>query len=243
MAAIRDAFFSTPLSKFIVFGVYTLLCLIYMTCGINHSTKLLKMVLKCSPILFLIAFFIYTVSSLHIGPVQAVGEIGNLERVIFALIFSCLGDCYLVFDSFFIHGLLSFSCAHLIYISLFGGRMLVFIMPTLYSELITAAAVGLVSLLVYFYILARLGRVLVVPAAMYCVLISVMLWCALVTLQQDPQLSTLQGAIGAGLFYTSDLLLSLNRWGKGPIPYGNYLIIATYYAAQVFIFLSVINKF
>lgn len=241
MAAIRDAFFPTSSSEFIVLGIYALLCLIYVIFGMNCTRKWLKMLLKCSPVLFLIAFFFYTVTSLNLGPMQTVGDVKNLERIIFGLIFSCLGDCYLVFDSFFILGLLSFTFAQLIYISIFGGGMLLFEMPA-ESELITAAAVGLVSLLVYFSIFPKLNYVLVVAAALYCLLISIMLWCALVTMQHNTKLSTSQGAIGAGFFYVSDLVLSITRW-RLQIPFGSYIIICTYYAAQIFIFLSVINDF
>ena len=164
-----------------------------------------------------------------------------MVRLFFGLAFSCLGDCYLVFDSFFIHGLLAFACAHLIYIYVFNGAVLLFAIPG-QSELTTAVAIGLVSLLVYFYVLPKLGCVLVVPAAMYCVLISLMLWCALVTLQYDPRPSTLQGALGACLFYTSDLILTLNRW-RLQIPFGPHVIMITYYAAQFLIFFSIINTF
>lgn len=241
MTAIRDAFFPTPYSEYMFLGVYIVLCFTYMIFGINFTTGLSKMLLKSSPVLFLISYFFYTILSNPAGPGESVDGIDNLERLIFGLIFSCLGDCYLVFDSFFIHGLLSFACAQLIYISMFNGHLLLFIIPA-QSELVTAAAVGLVSLLVFFSILPRLSYALVIPAAMYCLLISVMLWCAVVTMQQDTKLPTLQSAIGACLFYMSDLLLSLNRW-RLQIPHGHYLIIATYYAAQILIFFSVINNF
>lgn len=199
------------------------------------------MILKSLPVLFLIGFFFYVVVSLPIGPVSPVGNVHNLERLVFGLVFSCLGDCYLVFDSFFVHGLLSFACAQLIYISLFNGGQLLFSTPS-QSEFTVAIAIGLVSLLIYLYILPKLGYVLVVPAAVYCVLISVMLWCAMVTMQQDGNSSTCQGALGACLFYTSDIILTVNRW-RLQIPYGSYLVIGTYYAAQILIFLSVINSF
>lgn len=241
MGAIKNAFFPTSYSMYMFLGMYSLLCLIYMTCGIKLSTKLGKMVLKIAPILFLILYFIWTATAIHIGPMQTVGDTENLERIIFGLVFSLLGDCYLVFDSFFIHGLLSFACAQLVYVVLFGGRILLHTMPC-QSELVAAAAVGLVSLWVYCYIFPKLSRVLVAAAALYCLLISLMLWCALVMLMQQAELSTLLGAIGAAFFYTSDLLLAVDRWGS-TIPFGPYLVIATYYAAQVCIFLSVIAKF
>lgn len=241
MAAIRDAFLPTPYSGFMLVSVYVLLCLLYIVFGKKLATGLPKMILKSLPILFLIAFFIKTVTSLPIGPVQGVGDVEHLERLIFGLGFSCLGDCYLVFDSFFVHGLLSFACAQVVYIGLFNGGLLLFNIPT-QSELLVAVAIGLVSVLVYLYILPKLSCVLVVPAAIYCMLLSCMLWCSIVSMQQNATLSTLQGAIGSCLFYSSDLVLSLDRWGMKSF-YGPYVIIVTYYSAQILIFFSVINSF
>ena len=241
MGAIRNEFFPTPYSKYTVIGLYITLCLIYMAFGIRFSTKLLKMMLKCSPILFLIIFFIYIGTSINIGPV-GIGNVKDLERILFGLIFSALGDCFLVFDQLlFIHGLLAFSCTHIVYITLFGGKDLLLTVPT-QSELVIAAAIGLVSILVCSYVLPKLRKMLIVPAAMYSILISFMLWCALVTLQHDPRLSTLQCAIGACLFYMSDILLSVKLSGT-EIPCGDYLVIMTYYAAQILIFLSVLENF
>lgn len=241
MGVVRDAFFPTPNFEYMILGTYAVLCLTYMVIGMNFTSGFLRMLLKCFPILYLVGFFFYVVTSLPLGPVTPVGNIGNLERIAFGLMFSCLGDAYLVFDSFFIHGLISFACAHLIYIGYFGGGILLFVIPS-YPELVIAAAVGLISLLVYCYIFSELSYVLVVPAALYCLLISLMLWCAIVTMQQNVQLSTVHGALGACLFYMSDLLLSINRW-KHQIPLGPHLVIGLYYSAQILIFLSVINTF
>ncbi len=243
MGAIRDEFFPTPNFEYMIVGTYILLCLMYMTIGINFTTGCLKMLLKCAPILFLITFFLYTTTSLHIGPLHPVGNVDNLERIVFGLMFSCLGDAYLVYDSF-IHGIISFACAHLIYIGYFGGEVHLFIPPS-YDELVIAAAVGLVSLLIYLYILPKLDYVLVIPAAVYCLVISLMLWCAIVTMRQNTELSTMQGAIGACLFYMSDLLLAVNRWNRWnhQIPFGPYLVISSYYLAQLLIFLSTLNTF
>ena len=243
MGAIRDEFFPTPNSEYALIVIYIVLCLIYMAIGMN-TMGFFKMLLKCSPVVFLIAFFIYIVTSLGVNPSRGVVNVENLERVIFGLMFSCLGDAYLVYDSFFIHGLLAFACAHLIYIGIFGGALLLFITPS-YNELVIAAAVTLVSTFTYLYVLPELRKqsvILVVAAAVYCLLISLMLWCALVTMHQDTKLSTVQGAVGAGFFYISDLLLSVNRWGL-KIPLGPHLVIGSYYFAQILIFFSVLNEF
>lgn len=242
MAIIRDTFFPTPSFEYTFIGIYSLLCISYMTFGINSSSKLIKVTLKCLPLLFLILFFLYTVTSIHFGPMQGVGDPSNLERLLFGLLFSCLGDFYLVFDMFFMLGILAFASTQMIHIGLFNGAALLFYMPDDTSQLVTAAAIVLVSSLVYFCILPNLSRVLIIPAAIYCILISIAAWCAIVTMQLNPKLSTQQGALGACLFYTSDLLLSVNRW-RIKLPYGPVLVIGTYYAAQILIFFSVINGF
>ena len=239
MAIIKDDFFPTPYHEYAVLGIYVALCSIYMVFGIHSSSKILKMLLKCAPVLFLITFFIHAASKVELDPMQGVEDAANLERIIFGLIFSCVGDCYLVFDSLFILGILAFTATQLIYIGLFGGGILLFSMPN-QNELIIAAAIALVSTLVFLSILPKLNCVLILPVAIYCSIISIMLWCAIVTMQQSIELSTSQGAVGACLFYTSDLLLGVNRW-KLQIPCGSYLIMFTYYAAQILIFLSVIN--
>lgn len=239
MGIIRDAFFPSPNFQYKIIGVYMMLCLIYMVIGMRLSNSLLKLILKCFPVLFLIIFFFCSVSSLHVGPIQ---QVDNLERIVFGLMFSCLGDAYIVFDSLFLHGLISFTFAHFIYIAYFGENVILSL-PLSYNELVVAAAVGLVSLLVYFYVLPKLGYVLVVPAAIYCFVISLMLWYALMsTMKEDTEMSQMQGAFGACSFYMSDLLLAINRW-RLKIPLGPQLIIGSYYLAQLLIFLSVINSF
>ncbi len=237
MGIIRDTFFPTVNTEYIFFGVYFGLCLAYMTFGIQLNKKLVKATLKCAPVAFLVVFFFSTVLRMDFGPAN---DKVNLERVLFGLLFSLLGDFYLVFDSFFMLGILAFASAHILYARLFDGGNILF---TAYyqNELVSAVAVALVTILIYLYILPKLSWVLVLPAAIYSFLISVMLWCAITTMLRDPRPATQQGALGACLFYTSDLILSVNRW-RIKLPYGSHIVIGTYYCAQILIFLSVINN-
>lgn len=66
-------------------------------------------------------------------------------------------------------------------------------------------------------------------ASIYAIIISIMLWCAL--LQKD----TLY-AIGAILFVISDLVLGWNRFVLS-VPYSTYLIMIPYYASQLLFFI------
>lgn len=247
MGVIYESFFPNRQQEYMLIASFAVLCLVYVLFGLRSSSKLLKVILKCAPIVLLLTFIIYITSTkLSLGPIQGRGNSVDLERVIFGLIFSVLGDFYLVFDIFFLLGIISFAAAQLMYINVFGGWTLYIAFSTyseiVTAEIVTAVAVALVSALVYFYILQKLSWVLVVPAALYCVLLSVMLWCALVTFQRKPSTSAMVGAVGACLFYTSDLLLAVGRW-RLDIPYSSYVIIITYYAAQLLIPLHVINKF
>lgn len=65
-------------------------------------------------------------------------------------------------------------------------------------------------------------------ATIYAIIISIMLWCAL--LQKDSAY-----AVGAILFVISDLVLAWNRF-VSPVPYSSYMIMIPYYASQLLFF-------
>ena len=245
MSEVYASFFPTRQQEYMLISSYTILCLMYVLLGIRSSSKLLQMILKGAPLFLLLTFIIFVTgaSKLNFGPIQGKeNPVYYLGHVIFGLIFSFLGDLYLVFDSLFLLGVISFTATQLAYIKIFGGWSLLLSSSTIQSEnIITAVAITLVSALVFFSILPKLSWVLVIPAVLYCMVISLMLWSALVTLQHESSLSAKLGAIGACLFYTSDLLLALSRWRLN-IPYGQHLIIITYYVAQLLIPLHVIYR-
>ena len=67
-----------------------------------------------------------------------------------------------------------------------------------------------------------------------------MLWSALVQAQQNLNDLPILGTVEAVLFYTSDLLLTVNKWRKS-VPFAPVLIMTTYYSAQLFITGSVLG--
>ena len=215
-------------------GIYILLSLIYLLIGLRIENKLFKSMLKCAPAIFLLSFTVSLMANNRLGPLETSS---NLDRVTWGLLFSALGDFYLVFDNLFLLGVGSFAIAQAIYIFLFEGAVLL-AHPFGQVEIISAIAVGLVSALIYLYLLPKLTPVLAIALLVYCVLISTMLWSAVVRAQLTPNASTLSAAVGACLFYTSDLLLGLKQW-RLTIPFGDFLVMSTYYAAQMFIARSV----
>ena len=222
-------------------GVYVAFCLVYIFVGMKIQFKLIRGLLKCAPIILLIYTCVSILQRFGRGPVGHVELTRHFERLLFGLIFSCIGDFYLVFEGFFIHGIASFAIAQLIYVSLFHGHKLILLSPS-YNELLVGIAVAVVSLSVYSYLLPKLNRILAISLGGYCILISLMLWSSLVQILHSHDGGTFMGVIGAAMFYTSDLLLGVNRW-RIKILFGSELVIVTYYVAQLLIFWSQIVLF
>ena len=219
--------------------IYIGLSVIYLLFGINSNSNLLKLVLKCAPISTLLALSgltAYRVLSDY-GPMAQGPMIESLDKLFWGLLFSIFGDMYLVFNGLFLLGIVSFAVAQATYIYLFDGALLLTI-PLEQQQIVTAVAIGLVSVLIYSYIFPKLSWVLSVAALVYCILISVMLWCAFVRAQLTPSKPNVAAAIGACLFYMSDLVLALKKW-RIKIPSMSILVMVTYYGAQLFISRSV----
>ena len=202
----------------------------------------MKAVMKCAPIVFLIAVVAaqmrqgYTPAT---ADAQAPGLRQKQSRLFWGLVFSCIGDAYLVFPEFFLFGVVAFSIAQAIYVSLFGGGLELFFAAES-NEVMSGLAIASVTTLAVICILPKLKRVMVIPCMVYACLISLMLWSAVVQLQKKPSDENVVGAVGACMFFTSDLLLTVNRW-RLQIPYAQVLIMLTYYTGQLFIVGSVLG--
>lgn len=149
------------------------------------------------------------------------------DRVLLAsaLAFSALGDVLLALgDRFFLHGLLAFLVAHLIYINLFRNN---------WSKPVTMSVPALVALLGLLF-WSIFVTVLIIPklemmgpaVAFYIGAVTGMAACALLVNRPTRLI-----AAGAVLFVISDSILGLNRF-RSPIPLGSYWIWSTYVAAQ-----------
>ena len=221
-------------------GLYTVLCKLYLFLGMRSERTMLKLALKCTPIIFLLGVVLSSIVA-SIAPVTsaAPGSSQKISRLFWGLLFSCIGDAYLVLPSYFLYGIVAFTIAQTIYISLFGGH-LAMVFEVNSAEIMSGLAITFITTVVFLYILPKLKHILVLPVTVYCALISLMLWSAIVQLQRRATDLTFAGAVGAGLFYTSDVLLALNRW-KIQFPFAQVLIMVTYYSAQLFIASSVIR--
>jgi uncharacterized membrane protein YhhN len=162
-----------------------------------------------------------------VGP--SAGDAAGRRWLLAALAGSLAGDVALMFEGFFIPGLVAFLLAHLAYIRLFGRGV-----PWFADRRALAATLGVGGAMYAFLWTGGLPAALRLPVAAYVVVI------ALMAAQAIGRARTLGGspawtvAAGAALFMVSDSLLAINRF-VSPLPLAQLGVLSTYYAAQCLI--------
>ncbi len=152
--------------------------------------------------------------------------------ILAGLIFSLVGDLFLLFPhKFFIQGLAAFLIAHILYISAFIQRG-IFVSPSI------AILIGIISLGMVGFLWRSLDKALQIPVLVYLCVISGMAILAISLWVAQPSPLTLYAAGGALLFVISDSALACKQF-KSKFRYDQGLIMATYFAAQWLIALSV----
>ncbi len=157
---------------------------------------------------------------------------GYQALVCAGLLFSLAGDVFLMLPrDRFVAGLASCLVAHLFYVAAFAPRPV-----TLAAPLVLAALVvyGMVLLRALW---PRLGE-LRVPVAVYAAALLVMAWQAAERWAVLHTTPALLAALGAGLFVVSDSVLAWERFRRSH-PYGQAVVLGTYFAAQWLIASSV----
>ncbi|HUR88702.1 MAG TPA: lysoplasmalogenase family protein [Ramlibacter sp.] len=146
--------------------------------------------------------------------------------LVIALAFSMAGDILL--PERFIAGLVSFLIAHVCYIALFKQDAPWFASRKALACTLTAAGV------MYAVLFPHLAPVLQVAVACYAIVIAAMAAQAIgrATVLRDA--GSLEVAIGAVIFMVSDSILAINKFAT-PLPMAEFLVLATYYAAQLLI--------
>ena len=146
------------------------------------------------------------------------------------LVLSVIGDACLVYPASFELGVVAFGLAHLHYIKAFGWQPLnIGIGILLYSVvggyLAIAVIPGLPDLL----------SLIMMP--LYAALLTTTAWRALARAAGSSVASRHLTAIGTVLFVISDCLIAHNLYVQ-PLPAKQFLIMSTYYAAQLLITLT-----
>ena len=142
-----------------------------------------------------------------------------------ALSFSCLGDIFLALrGDYFVQGLSAFLVAHLTYIALFTKNWQRPLRPRP-VRLAQSVTILLYSLFFSQWLAPSLGK-LAAPVMLYVCAITIMVVSSLWANFKSPWIG-----IGAILFLISDSIIAAGKF-KMDVPYGAFLIWATYYLGQ-----------
>jgi uncharacterized membrane protein YhhN len=159
--------------------------------------------------------------------------INNKKLLLAGILFSWAGDVLLMFEyksaTYFIAGLSSFLCAHIMYIIYFlqvkaGNHSLLKKKPLLMLAVVAYTS-GLVILLY-----PSLGSMRI-PVLIYAAVIATMLLCCLHAYTQLPAPASKWLLTGAIFFVLSDSLLAINKFHM-PLPFAGASIMLTYCIAQ-----------
>lgn len=159
--------------------------------------------------------------------------------IVLALLFSVIGDLLLMFTdhgpNYFLFGLVSFLTAHIMYVLTFLGHRNKKMNPLGFLLILGIYASGL------FYILMESLNEMLIPVAMYMLVILSMSTAAYLRNGVVSKSSYLFVLIGALLFLISDSILALNKFYRPQI-YANISIMVTYALAQYFIVIGMLKQ-
>jgi len=157
------------------------------------------------------------------------------RMIVIALLLSLAGDVLLMWDDYFIPGLISFLTAHVFYIFAFRQLIdlesetgLIGVQRVRFAFPIVLSGTGLVVIL--YPVLNDLK----IPVMIYALVIVVMALNALFRFGRTTQASFALTFGGAVLFMISDSLLAVNKF-LSPLDMGGFWIMLTYCAAQFLI--------
>lgn len=180
------------------------------------------------PSLMLILIFYYALNSKKLGSAK--------HLIILALVFSWLGDVLLLLDkqfkTFFIFGLIAFLVAHIFYIFYFWTIRKINNIANLPNASIF---VGIAAYtLILFGFVAPNVKDLIVPVAIYALVISVMFAASFIAFDFKLHAFGKICLAGTFLFLISDSILAINRF-VAPFTLAPVLIMLTYAIAQLLI--------
>ncbi|XP_071055866.1 lysoplasmalogenase TMEM86A-like isoform X2 [Onthophagus taurus] len=205
---------------------YFIAVVIYFTDFIPIESDIVGIVIKCLPIWCLIIFVgLHTI---------------NYEKeykwfcymVMFGLLFGSLGDALLYIGNF-IEGAASFAVGHIFYITAYGWNPRAWIFGVICYALIIGLSI---------YIIPYLDGFLIVGLPLYGAIIVTMLWraSARIYLKKDWTITKWFVVFCAINFVVSDAFIGIDMFVTD-IPNSHYIIMSTYYVAQLGMAISVLD--
>jgi uncharacterized membrane protein YhhN len=210
----------------ILAAIYFLALAIELFANLTPSTPL-QYFSKPSLMLILLVYYVFNTRKLAAG---------LKYPIIFALVFSWFGDVLLLIDkqtkSLFVYGLIAFLIAHLFYIVYFWKIRRANKIEKLPNVLIFMA-VAAYSLSLFAFIAPNVKNLLV-PVAVYALVISTMLGASLAAFDFGKQNFGKICVAGTLFFIVSDSILAINRFAA-PFEYAPVFVMLTYALAQLLI--------
>jgi len=153
--------------------------------------------------------------------------------LIIGLLFSLLGDTYLIYpEKYFKKGLIAFLLGHICYIIAF------IVSSDTHFTLYLFFPITIIGFLYLRSIMPYSGK-MKIPIIIYVIIIAIMGWAAMERLNSLHTVGSLIAVLGAVLFMISDGVLALNKFKK-PFHSAELIILATYFSAQWLLAVSVI---
>ena len=163
-----------------------------------------------------------------------------------ALVFSLLGDIFLLFeDKLFIFGLAAFLTAHIFYLIGFNQTF-----PAIDAQtLLVLVAVGAIAVVIFSFVLKGMNRSsknakLKIPVIVYGLVISLMVVSAILNFYRAGWSvpTALLTSLGAALFFASDSMIAFRNF-VSRFNHDDYLIMLTYHLGQLLIAFGVLLQF
>jgi len=152
--------------------------------------------------------------------------------IVAGLMFSLVGDVFLITPEHFVFGLLAFLIAHMCYLAAFTADV------RLGAHVQPFAAVGVIATVAVFVIWPGVEPELQLPVVAYVLVLGMMTAQAQARSFLHGTYEARRAALGGALFLISDLILAIDKF-HSPVPAAAFWILATYWSAQTLIALSV----
>ncbi len=156
---------------------------------------------------------------------------------VMALIFSFLGDVFLLFEGslFFIGGLVFFLAAHFLFIRI----VISWLQKSSFQHKILAFIPFIITFSVLIYVLKDTLNELLIPVIIYGITISLFGAISLLNYLNSRSVKSLWMFLGSVVFIASDSILAIDKFSFS-IPLFKVLIMVTYVSAQYLIYRSMV---
>jgi uncharacterized membrane protein YhhN len=207
----------------IVLLVFMVVSLLDIT-GILFKIPILIQLFKPFILLSLMALYVVSVSERN-------------KTYILALLFSFMGDFFLIFEGelYFIVGLVSFLIAHLFFIKIVFGRL----QKSTISKILVSIFPFLTLFLFLIFFLKDTLNELLIPVIIYGFTISIFGVVAMLDYVNTKTTQSFLMFVGALIFISSDSILAINKFYNTTQIFG-VLIMITYIVAQYLIYRSMV---